>query len=301
MKKILIVDDDEATRLLISSLLKEKGFATIQAKNGIEGVRYALSHHPDLMTIDVMMPYLNGLNMIKILTLMQLEIPCIFVTVKEEAKKYMGSFPYIKNICLKGELKSKLVEMAELTMQLPDRGYNDITYTLKEKEIYGLLAKSDRKKVLIVSDTETFDFTSVMLGEGDIYELYHAPDGQEAIFKATMIKPDLIISEIELPKINGISLAKILFILGHPFPIVFLSESADVKTIQKASSLEGIRGYLIKGELQNNESLLQQRVEEILEISEEEKTALQASYKAAEIDKIGEFESGSSIWASLSP
>ena len=301
MKKILVIDDDEATRLLIARLLATKGYEIITAKNGIEGIRLAMSHHPDLLTVDVMMPYLNGFNLMKILTLLQLEIPCIFVTVKEQAKKYMESFPYVKHICLKGELKEKLVNQVEETIQLPNRGYTDITYTLKEKEIFGLLGRSDRKKILVVSDNETFEFITIMLGETDIYELYHAPDGQEGLFKAVMIKPDLILSDIELPKINGISLAKTLFILGYPFPLIFLTEKADIETIQKASSLEGIQGYLLKNEVKNDETMLQQRVEEILDISEEAKKALQASYKAAAIDKIGEFESGSSIWASLKP
>lgn len=301
MKRILVIDDDEATRLLIASLLEAEGYKTILAKNGIEGVRNALSHHPDLITVDVMMPHLNGFNLMKILTMMQLEIPSIFVTVKEEAKKYQEAFPYIKSFCSKGDLKEKLPALVDQAINAPDRGYTDIEYTLKEKEIFGLLSHSDRKRILIVSDSETFDFVTVILGETDVYELYHAPDGLEAVFKAVLIKPDLIVSDIDLPRINGISLAKILFILGHPFPLIYLSENADIQTIQKASSLEGIQGYLLKSEVRNNEVLLQQRVEEILDISEEQKKALQASYKAAEIDKIGEFESGSSIWMSLSP
>ncbi len=301
MKRILVIDDDESTRLLISRILESRGYETILAKNGIEGMRLALSHHPDLITVDVMMPYLNGLNFMKILTMMRLEIPSIFVTVKEEVEKYQSVFPYVKNFCLKGDLKEKLVGMVEETLNLPDRGYTDIEYTLKEKEIFGLLGKSDRKKILVVSDNDTFDFVTVMLGDAEIYELYHTSDGLEAVFKAVMIKPDLIVTDIDVPNINGISLAKILFILGHPFPIIYLSEKADVETIQKASSLEGIQGYLLKSEVQKAETLLQNRVEEILEISEDKKKVLQASYKAADIDKIGEFESGSSIWLSLSP
>ncbi len=298
MKKILVVDDDEATRTLITHLLKAKGFQTITAKNGIEGIRKALSYHPDVMTIDLMMPKLNGVNMMKILTLMQLQIPSIFVTVKDGIQKYVDAFPSIKNVCLKPNLHKDLPGMVKEIIS-NDRGYTDITYTLSEKEIFDLLGKSDRKKILVVADVETLDLVMVMLGDTDIYEVYHAPDGQEAVFKAVMLQPDLILSDIELPNINGIMLAKILFILGHPFPILYMSDKTDVKTIQEASSLDGIKGYLLKTEVQATEVLLQARVEEILDISEEEKEVLQASYKAADIDKMGEFESGSNVWTSL--
>lgn len=301
MKKIVVVDDDDATRMMISQLLKSKGYETFLAKNGIEGIRLALNHHPDLLTVDLMMPHLNGLNMMKILTMMQLEIPAIFVTVKEQAAEYQAAFPYVKQICFKSDLRQKLATVVAETIERPDRGYNDVTYSLKEKEILGLLGKSDRKKILIVSDPETDNLVTGMMNEANIYEIYYAPDGQEAIFKAVMTNPDLIISDIELPKINGINLAKILYILGHPFPIVYLTEKADIETIQKASSLEGIKGYLLKHEVMENHTLLLDRIDQILDISDEEKRNLQASYQAADVNKIGEFESGQSIWASLSP
>lgn len=245
MKKILVVDDDNATRLLIAQLLKTKGFDSITAKNGIEGIRMALSHHPHLMTVDLNMPHLNGLNMMKILTLLQLDIPAIFVTVKEDAVVHQKSFPYVKSVCFKSELHNKLATQVSETIESSDRSFNDINYLLKEKEIFGLLGRSDRKKILIVSDSDTIETVTSVIAESDIYEIYSAPDGQEAIFKAVMIKPDLIISDVELPKINGINLAKILYILGHPFPVLYISEKADAETIQKASALEGIKGYLI--------------------------------------------------------
>ncbi len=300
MKKVLVIDDDESIRDLITHLLKKQGYQTLTAKNGIEGIRKALSYHPDLMTVDVMMPKLNGINMMKILTLMQLQIPSIFVTIKSGVQKYVDSFPSIKDFCLKTNIRDSLPNMVKEVIN-EDRGYTDITYALSEKEIFDLLGKSDRKKILVAADVETLDLVMVMLGDTDIYEIYHAPDGQEAIFKAVMLQPDLILSDIELPNINGIMLAKILFILGHPFPILYMSDKTDIKIIQEASTLEGIKGYLLKTEVQATEVLLQDRVEEILDISEEEKEVLQASYKAADIEKIGDFESGSSIWVSLEP
>lgn len=301
MKTVLVIEDEEATRLVMKELLESAGFNVITAKNGIEGIRRALSYHPDVMTIDLMMPHLDGLNMLKILTLLQLQIPSVLVTTREDAEKYVGVFPSVKNAFLKKRLKEDLVRIVREIESTPDRTYTDISYVLKENEIYGLLGKSDRKKILAVTDIETFDFVSVMLGDADIYEIYHAPDGQEGVIKAVMVKPDLILCDIDLPKINGITLAKILYILGHPFPIAFLSEKADVKTIQKASTLEGIQGYLLKHEVRNQENLLQQRIEQILDISDERKKELQASYHAAEIDKLGGLESGSSILASLMP
>ncbi|MFH2133157.1 MAG: response regulator [bacterium] len=302
MRTILIIDDEKDSRELIARLLAPLECRIIQAANGIEGVRMALSFHPDLITVDVMMPHLNGLNMMKIFTLMKLQIPSIFVTVKTDMERYIDHFPSIVSVCTKDQLQTRLLEMVKVTLeQQHERMFNDIKYRLNKKEIFGLLGKSDRSKILIVSDTLTREMVLTMLSESELYELYFAPDGQEAIFKAVMIRPDLILSDLELKEIDGIMLARILYILGHPFPLVFLSGKSDMETIKKASKLEGIQGFLLKAEIRRDHKLLQQRIESILNISDADKARLQASYETIDVEKIEEFTMESSIWASLTP
>lgn len=57
---ILIVDDSETNRLLLSSQLQLEGYHTFQAGNGVEGVRIATEITPDLILMDVMMPLVDG-------------------------------------------------------------------------------------------------------------------------------------------------------------------------------------------------------------------------------------------------
>lgn len=64
-KKILIVDDEESIAEALSSYLKNENFDIITAKNGKEGLDKALSEHPDLILLDVVMPIMNGIDMLK--------------------------------------------------------------------------------------------------------------------------------------------------------------------------------------------------------------------------------------------
>ncbi|NQU65270.1 MAG: response regulator [SAR324 cluster bacterium] len=302
MRTILIIDDEKDSRELIAHLLEPLEHRLIRASNGIEGIRKALLFHPDLITVDVMMPHLNGLNMMKIFKLMKLNIPSIFVTVKTDMEKYVDLFPSIVGVCTKDQLQAKLFNMVtEVLAQDEKREFSDINYSLNSKEIFGLLGKSDRKKILIVANTLTRETVLTMFSNTELYELYFAPDGQEAIFKAVMIRPDLIVSDLDLTEIDGIMLARILYILGHPFPLVFLSDKSDKETIKTASKLEGIRGFLLKSEIRKDHKLIQARIEGILDISAEDKALLQASYETIDIKKIDEFTMESSIWASLTP
>ena len=301
MRSILVIDDDAGARELIIHQLKPTGYNLIEAENGIEGIRKALNHHPFLITVDVMMPFLNGLHMMRIFDLLKLQIPAIFVTVKEDIHKYEKSFPNIKNVCLNDNINLELFPRVDAILKQRRREYNDVEYTLQEQEIFGLLAKSDRKRLLIATDSEVKSDILKSIKQTDAFEIYHAPNGQEAVFKAVMIKPDLIICDTDLPEIDGIMLARILYILGHPFPLIYLSDRRDTNMIKKVSKLEGIKGYLLKSEITKDLSLLPARIDETLDLSEEDKKQLQASYSAINIEKIGDLSEESSIWASLSP
>ena len=58
--KILIVDDEEPNRKLLSSLVKALGYETETAMNGVEAIRKMKSFMPDLVLLDIMMPDMDG-------------------------------------------------------------------------------------------------------------------------------------------------------------------------------------------------------------------------------------------------
>jgi DNA-binding response OmpR family regulator len=64
-KKILVVDDDNNLRKVLSDKLSLSGFDTITASNGKEGLEKALEFHPDVILLDILMPIMNGQQMLK--------------------------------------------------------------------------------------------------------------------------------------------------------------------------------------------------------------------------------------------
>lgn len=65
MKKILIVEDEKPLREALRDKLTLEGFLPLEAKNGEEGLEAALREHPDLILLDVIMPKMGGLEMLK--------------------------------------------------------------------------------------------------------------------------------------------------------------------------------------------------------------------------------------------
>jgi DNA-binding response OmpR family regulator len=64
-KTILIVEDEKSLRGALVDFLHLKNFSTLEAKNGREGVLLALSKHPELILLDLIMPEMDGLTTLK--------------------------------------------------------------------------------------------------------------------------------------------------------------------------------------------------------------------------------------------
>ena len=62
MKTILIVEDNDKNMKLARDILQAKGYATLEAVNGEDGVRLALAHQPDLVLMDIQLPDINGIE-----------------------------------------------------------------------------------------------------------------------------------------------------------------------------------------------------------------------------------------------
>jgi len=59
-KTILVVEDEKYLREALTDILKLKGFLTLEAKNGRDGVEVAILKHPDLVLLDLIMPEMDG-------------------------------------------------------------------------------------------------------------------------------------------------------------------------------------------------------------------------------------------------
>lgn len=62
---VLVVEDDSALRSALHDVLTVKGYTPVDARNGEEGLQFALRDRPDLILLDILMPEMDGLAMMK--------------------------------------------------------------------------------------------------------------------------------------------------------------------------------------------------------------------------------------------
>ncbi|MEI7609599.1 MAG: response regulator [Rhodospirillaceae bacterium] len=64
-KCVLIVEDNELNMKLFHDLLEAHGYATLQTKDGMEALKLAREHRPDLILMDIQLPEVSGLEVTK--------------------------------------------------------------------------------------------------------------------------------------------------------------------------------------------------------------------------------------------
>ena len=64
-KRVLIVEDNELNMKLFNDLLEANGYGTIQTRSGVEAVELVRLHKPDLILMDIQLPEISGLEVIR--------------------------------------------------------------------------------------------------------------------------------------------------------------------------------------------------------------------------------------------
>ena len=100
MKKLLIVDDDQVDRMHLVRMLKGDSFEIHEAENGSKALDVFSKCKFDLAIIDIIMPEMDGIELLVKLKKADPEIPVIMVTGKDEIDSYihakdLGAFEYI--------------------------------------------------------------------------------------------------------------------------------------------------------------------------------------------------------------
>ncbi|MEF2096099.1 response regulator [Bacillus sp. CFBP9009] len=82
--KILIVDDQFGIRILLNEVLHKEGYETFQAANGIQALDVLNNHSPDLVLLDMKIPGMDGIEILKRMKVVDPDIRVIIMTAYGE-------------------------------------------------------------------------------------------------------------------------------------------------------------------------------------------------------------------------
>jgi PAS domain S-box-containing protein len=202
--RVLVIDDEETVRDLMRRFLTREGFEAVTAKDGREGLLLARELKPALITLDVLMPGIDGWSVLEALKADPelADIPVVMLTILNE----------------------------------PNTGYSlgaadYVTKPIDRKRLRGILARnamSQGRRVLVVEDDpDTRSWLSRTLRE-EGWTVSEAANGREGLALVAEASPDLVLLDLMMPEMDGFEfLEELRGGLGHRLPVVVIT-AADL-------------------------------------------------------------------------
>jgi signal transduction histidine kinase/DNA-binding response OmpR family regulator len=227
--RILVIDDDQRTLELMSRLLVADGYFVDIATNGVDGLRLARELRPDAITLDALLPGMNGWSMLeKLRSDPELcDIPVVMVSVLDDAGR---NFAICAADCLVKPVAGERLLAA----------------------IHRVEHKGNGLALVVEDDQSTRELLLALLArEGWVARW--ADDGLRALEMFRRDRPDLVLLDLVLPGIDGFEfLATIRTEFPEDEPAIIVVAGRDVDTAElerlKASVERIIRKGAVPGE-----------------------------------------------------
>jgi DNA-binding response OmpR family regulator len=156
--RILIVEDDPDIADLVARYLDKAGFVTERAANGRDGLKAMAAHPPDLMVLDLMLPHVDGLEIVRQARVNEATaaIPIIMLTARaEESERIVGLEFGADDYMAKPFSPNELVARVRALLRRAQRGAPPAAKTLA----YGPISL-DRERHVVASEGEDVTLTA---------------------------------------------------------------------------------------------------------------------------------------------
>jgi len=125
MSKLLLIDDDQALSQLLSEYLVDEGFEVTPAYTGQDGLSAATQQDFDIITLDIMLPGMSGIEVLKQLRAQHCTTPVLMLTAKgDDVDRILGlelgADDYLPKPCNPRELLARLKAILRRSHQEPD-------------------------------------------------------------------------------------------------------------------------------------------------------------------------------------
>ncbi|MCK5877024.1 MAG: response regulator, partial [Candidatus Marithrix sp.] len=177
---LLVIDDDKTVRELLDAYLSKIGYKVVGAASGHEGLKLAKELQPDAITLDVMMPGMDGWEVLSKLkadpTLSHIPVIMLTMTNDQDIGCSLGAAEYL----------TKPISRTQLISVLGKYHTEDV----------------DRTVMVVEDDNTTREMMVRMLHKGG-WKVIEAENGEIALQRLEQVKPNLILLDLMMPQIDG--------------------------------------------------------------------------------------------------
>jgi DNA-binding response OmpR family regulator len=242
MPTILVVDDEKLMCDLLRAVLVRHGHEVLTASNGREGFELFKKHRPRFTLLDLRMPEMNGIEVLKQIRAIDPQAAVLILTAwgsdaLEQQARQLGVVDFLsKRLSL-----DVLVEAMDRSLQLSAQASSPAQAVAPPEELQATpAAAGDRDFILVVDDEQQIrDLLKRFLSLRG-YKVRVASDGQQALTMVEQEAPQLIVLDVYMPGINGVEVLRRL--RGRKFAggVILLTASQDDKLLQEALDLGSV-------------------------------------------------------------
>ncbi|MFW5857457.1 MAG: hybrid sensor histidine kinase/response regulator, partial [Planctomycetota bacterium] len=215
--RVLVVDDDEALRRVVSAVLEGQGCEVVCAPGGVEAMEYARAGDIDVVLLDYSMPGMDGLAVLRELQLRQPDLPVLMVTALHSADLARTAILAGARECI-----SKPVNNDKLLFLVRKYGAHDDSHTPAESEREAAAVLARRPHVLVVEDDEVIrDVYGLVLSRAG-FELTAVADVADGLRRTEDHYFDLILLDLEVPHPEELKAVR-TFRANNPFTPLIIS------------------------------------------------------------------------------
>ncbi len=116
MKTLLIVDDEDSIRFLYQEEFTEEGFHVFCAGNGEEALKIFRENHPDLVILDIQMPGINGIEVLRQMKMEDEDVPVVLCSAFHDFKQDLSTWASDEYVVKSGdttELKNAVKKLLQ--------------------------------------------------------------------------------------------------------------------------------------------------------------------------------------------
>lgn len=249
---VMLVEDNRETAKALSDRLLKEGYVVLNAYDGKQALQIVKERDPDLILLDIMLPFLNGVEVLKHIMQDQERnnIPVIMLSGKSSTNYIdtclsLGAVDYVTKPFKIVDFMEKVKHFIKTKKPRPPKQEKAVVRPQAALVKNGFSGK--RKKLLVVDDN--MDAVELLFDrlemEGFLVDV--AYDGEECLRKIGGSVYDLIVLDIMMPEVNGFEVLQKLKekdVLSS-MPVVISSACSTEEDIQKGYDL-GAVGYIVK-------------------------------------------------------
>jgi len=233
MVKILVIDDDRMNCDLLQAVLTRHGYDVHTATSGLEGLNLFRQHSPRVTILDLRMPEMDGLTVLKEIRAIDPHAPVIILgggatEIQENQARALRVTDFVR----KGLSLDVLVEGVNRVVQQPVRKQDGPGASGAAGP-----ATDTGETVLVVDDEQLVrDLLVQFLGLRG-YRTLGVKDGPDALKAVEQTPPDLILLDLMLPGMSGVEFLRRLREKNYPGAIIIITGSSDEELLEEAWSL----------------------------------------------------------------